>query len=87
MASLISDRATDEVLEALTRYKRGLGISDSPHSFIEDPQTPDTTRSRSSQVPDFLIYLEWVSYKVYVKFYRVPTELGNLKSAAWICPN
>lgn len=52
MASLISDRATDEVLEALTRYKRGLGISDSPHSFIEDPQTPDTTRSRSSQGSD-----------------------------------
>lgn len=80
MASLISDRATDEVLEALTRYKRGLGISDSPHSFIEDPQTPDTTRSRSSQVPDFSIHLEWV--KVYAKFCRVPTELDNLKCAA-----
>lgn len=50
MASMISDRATDEVLEALTRYKKGLCLSDSPHSFIEDPQTPDTKRSRSSQV-------------------------------------
>lgn len=50
MASLISDRATDEVLEALTRHKRGL--SDSPHSLIDDPQTPDTTRSRSSQDSD-----------------------------------
>ena len=50
MASLISDRATDEVLEALTRYKRGLRLSDSPHSFIEDLQTPEATRSRSNQV-------------------------------------
>ncbi|XP_062707824.1 F-actin-uncapping protein LRRC16A isoform X2 [Aedes albopictus] len=49
MASLISDRATDEVLEALTRYKRGLRLSDSPHSFIEDLQTPEATRSRSNQ--------------------------------------
>ncbi|XP_021699947.1 F-actin-uncapping protein LRRC16A isoform X3 [Aedes aegypti] len=52
MASMISDRATDEVLEALTRYKKGLCLSDSPHSFIEDPQTPDTKRSRSSQDSD-----------------------------------
>lgn len=50
MASLISDRATDEVLEALTRHKKGLGLCDSPHSLMDDTQTPDATRSQSSQV-------------------------------------
>ncbi|KAG5672565.1 hypothetical protein PVAND_002682 [Polypedilum vanderplanki] len=45
LAGLISDRATDEVLEALTRYKRGMGIPDSPNTSHE---TPDIVRSRSS---------------------------------------
>ncbi|XP_058833683.1 F-actin-uncapping protein LRRC16A isoform X4 [Topomyia yanbarensis] len=58
MASLISDRATDEVLDALTRYKRGLGIADSPHSFTDDPQTPDAARSRSSQESDGVVHFE-----------------------------
>lgn len=50
MAGLISDRATDEVVEALTRYRRGLGIADSPSIHFDDPGTPDVVRSRSSQV-------------------------------------
>lgn len=50
LAGLISDRATDEVVEALTRYRRGLGISDSPSMHFDDHQTPDVVRSRSSQV-------------------------------------
>lgn len=50
LAGLISDRATDEVVDALTRYRRGLGITDSPSMQIEDPQTPDIVRSRSNQV-------------------------------------
>ncbi|XP_055620495.1 F-actin-uncapping protein LRRC16A isoform X3 [Toxorhynchites rutilus septentrionalis] len=57
MASLISDRATDEVLEALTRYKRGLGVSESPHSIMDDPQTPDISRSRSSQDSDCSVHI------------------------------
>ncbi|XP_055602559.1 F-actin-uncapping protein LRRC16A isoform X2 [Uranotaenia lowii] len=55
MASLISDRVTDEVLDALTRYKRGTNTMDSPHSLADDPQTPDT-RSRSSQGSDSLVH-------------------------------
>ena len=54
LAGLISDRATDEVVEALTRHRKGLGIQDSPHSILDDPQTPDVVRSRSSQVSFFL---------------------------------
>ncbi|KAL7021134.1 hypothetical protein ACKWTF_011771 [Chironomus riparius] len=46
LAGLISDRATDEVLEALTRYKRGMGIPDSPNTTHNE--TPDIVRSRSS---------------------------------------
>lgn len=57
LAGLISDRATDEVVEALTRYRRGLGISDSPSMHFDDHQTPDVVRSRSSQVSEF--YLVW----------------------------
>ncbi|XP_075169303.1 capping protein regulator and myosin 1 linker 1 leucine rich repeat protein isoform X3 [Haematobia irritans] len=41
LAASISDRATDEVLEALTRYRRGLGIADSPSVMLDEPQTPD----------------------------------------------
>lgn len=52
LAGLISDRATDEVVEALTRYRRGLGISDSPSMHFDDHQTPDVVRSRSSQVSE-----------------------------------
>ena len=48
LAGLISDRATDEVLEALTRYKRGMGIPDSPNTTHNE--TPDIVRSRSSHV-------------------------------------
>ena len=51
LASAISDRATDEVLEALTRYKRGMGISDSPNTTLNE--TPDIVRSRSSHVRCF----------------------------------
>ncbi|XP_037922057.1 F-actin-uncapping protein LRRC16A isoform X3 [Hermetia illucens] len=53
-AATISDRATDEVVDALTRYKRGLAISDSP-SVLDEPQTPDIVRSRSSHDSDGLI--------------------------------
>ncbi|KAL5287829.1 crml-1 family protein [Megaselia abdita] len=48
----IQERATDEVLEALTRYRRGLGISDSPSVLLDEPQTPDIVRSRSSHDAD-----------------------------------
>lgn len=51
LAGLIADRATDEVVEALTRYRRGLGISDSPSIHFEDAETPDVVRSRSNQDP------------------------------------
>ncbi|CAM6031538.1 unnamed protein product, partial [Sphagnum compactum] len=57
LASLISDRATDEVLEALTRYKRGLGIpeNDSPFddtliSDIATPQLRNKTRPASRKI-------------------------------------
>ncbi|XP_052861645.1 F-actin-uncapping protein LRRC16A [Anopheles cruzii] len=50
LASLISDRATDEVLEALTRYRKGLGIADTgPYGFNEDLQSLDGTKNNSSQ--------------------------------------
>lgn len=52
LAAAISDRATDEVLEALTRYRRGLGIADSPSVMLDEPQTPDIVRSQSSHVSD-----------------------------------
>lgn len=52
LASAIADRATDEVVEALTRYRRGLGINDSPLVSYEDTNTPDVLRSRSNQVGD-----------------------------------
>uniref|UniRef100_W8AJ71 Leucine-rich repeat-containing protein 16A n=1 Tax=Ceratitis capitata TaxID=7213 RepID=W8AJ71_CERCA len=55
LAASISDRATDEVLEALTRYRRGLGIADSPSVLLDEPQTPDIVRSRSSHDADGLI--------------------------------
>lgn len=51
LAGLIADRATDEVVEALTRYRRGMGIPDSPSIHFEDAETPDVVRSRSSQDP------------------------------------
>jgi len=50
LAAAISDRATDEVLEALTRYRRGMGIAESPSVLLDEPQTPDIVRSRSSHV-------------------------------------
>ncbi|XP_055378308.1 F-actin-uncapping protein LRRC16A isoform X3 [Condylostylus longicornis] len=52
LAATISDRATDEVIDALTRYRRGLGISDSPSVLLDEPQTPDIVRSRSSHDAD-----------------------------------
>ncbi|TMW54553.1 hypothetical protein DOY81_000347 [Sarcophaga bullata] len=55
LAASISDRATDEVLEALTRYRRGLGIADSPSVMLDEPQTPDIVRSQSSHDTDGLI--------------------------------
>ncbi|XP_059224696.1 F-actin-uncapping protein LRRC16A isoform X6 [Stomoxys calcitrans] len=55
LAASISDRATDEVLEALTRHRRGLGIADSPSVMLDEPQTPDIVRSRSSHDSDGMI--------------------------------
>lgn len=50
MAISIADRATDEVIEALTRCRRGLDISDSQTVAFENSETPDIiVRSRSSQ--------------------------------------
>lgn len=49
LASAISDRATDEVIEALTRCRRGLDISDSQTATFDNAETPDIVRSRSSQ--------------------------------------
>ncbi|XP_050097561.1 F-actin-uncapping protein LRRC16A isoform X2 [Anopheles aquasalis] len=49
LASLISDRATDEVLEALTRYRKGLGIADGPYGFNDDLQSLDGGKNNSSQ--------------------------------------
>lgn len=49
LASLISDRATDEVIEALGRYRRGVDIGDTQNSHYESAETPDIVRSRSSQ--------------------------------------
>lgn len=49
LANLIADRATDEVIEALTRYRRGLDISDNKIVHMDSAETPDIVRSRSSQ--------------------------------------
>lgn len=49
LAISISDRATDEVIEALTRCRRGLDISDSQMVSFDNAETPDIVRSRSSQ--------------------------------------
>lgn len=69
MASTISDRATDEVLEALTRYKRGLGIpeNDSPY---DDTLVSDIVRSQSSHVSiekSFLLSRLHVTYLTFIK--------------------
>lgn len=48
LACIISDRATDEVVEALTRYQKGMSVSDSSY-MLSDTLTPDVIR-RSSQV-------------------------------------
>lgn len=62
LAGLIADRATDEVVEALTRYRRGLGIADSPSIHFEDVDAPDVIRSRSSQVWFIVHYLKQYLY-------------------------
>uniref|UniRef100_A0A182IZP5 Uncharacterized protein n=1 Tax=Anopheles atroparvus TaxID=41427 RepID=A0A182IZP5_ANOAO len=49
LASLISDRATDEVLEALTRYRKGLGIAEGPLGYSDDLLSLDGTKNNSSQ--------------------------------------
>lgn len=49
MANLIADRATDEVIEALTRYRRGLDIDVNKIVHMDSAETPDIVRSRSSQ--------------------------------------
>lgn len=49
LAGTIADRASDEVIEALTRCRRGLDISDSQTVPFENAETPDIVRSRSSQ--------------------------------------
>lgn len=57
LAGLISDRATDEVLEALTRYRKGMGVVDLPYTHAEELLTPDVIR-RSSQVSLFCRFLK-----------------------------
>lgn len=50
---MISDRAIEEVLEALKRYRCGLGINENTSTtglLNEDGQTPDIVRSRSNHV-------------------------------------
>lgn len=49
LAGTIADRASDEVIEALTRCRRGLDISDSQTVSFDNAETPDIVRSRSSQ--------------------------------------
>uniref|UniRef100_A0A182JPL6 CARMIL_C domain-containing protein n=1 Tax=Anopheles christyi TaxID=43041 RepID=A0A182JPL6_9DIPT len=49
LASLISDRATDEVLEALTRYRKGQGIAEGPLSYTDDLHSLDGSKHNSSQ--------------------------------------
>lgn len=49
LANIIADRATDEVIEALTRYRRGLDIADNKIVHMDSAETPDIVRSRSSQ--------------------------------------
>lgn len=66
LASAISERATDEVLDALTRYKRGMGIPDSPNTTLND--TPDIVRSRSSHVRKFLKNY----FKIFINFLIFP---------------
>lgn len=61
LAGLISDRATDEVLESLTRYKRGMGIPDSPNTTLNDSLPPDIVRSRSSHVSSITFLFEATS--------------------------
>lgn len=48
LACFINERSTDEVMEALSRYKRGMGIPDSPNTTLDDDSFPDMIRSRSS---------------------------------------
>lgn len=48
LASIIADRATDEVLDALTKFQKGISISDSSY-MLSETLTPDVIR-RSSQV-------------------------------------
>lgn len=50
LASIISDRATDEVLEALTRYKRGLGLPENESPYDDSIFGSDIVRSQSSHV-------------------------------------
>lgn len=64
LAGLISDRATDEVLEALTRYKRGMGIPDSPNTTLNDSLAPDIVRSRSSHVSSMKVILNEMSKRI-----------------------
>lgn len=54
LASIISDRATDEVLEALTRYKRGLGLPENDSPFDDSLFNSEIVRSQSSHVRKFL---------------------------------
>ncbi|XP_058167259.1 F-actin-uncapping protein LRRC16A [Anopheles ziemanni] len=57
LASLISDRATDEVLEALTRYRKGLGIAEGPLGYSDDLLSLDGTKNNSSQVVNSIVIL------------------------------
>lgn len=84
MAGLIADRATDEVVEALTRYRRGLGIADSPSIHFEDVDAPDVVRSRSSQVymihraPWQSVALDWAVSEISIQNVARPTELEHI---------
>lgn len=81
LAILISDRATDEVLEALIRYKKGLGISDSSHSYGNNIQTPDTPRSRSCQGSDNLAQFDSTGLDLPKLGLDSPTKLEYLNLA------
>lgn len=77
MASIISDRATDEVLESLTRYKRGLGLpeNDSPY---DDTLVSDVVRSQSSHVSTIILLTFHIHLGMHIITKRILTyEIVN----------
>ncbi|XP_055917967.1 F-actin-uncapping protein LRRC16A isoform X1 [Eupeodes corollae] len=82
LAATISDRATDEVVEALSRNRRGLGISDSPSVQLDEAQTPDIVRSQSSHDSNGLIIIRSSRGSVLPKLgLDSPTKLEYLNLA------